>query len=519
MDRRHFLQHAVSAALAPYALSGLTNSLLGNTLSPLGILDNPDRTDRVLVVIQLNGGNDGLNMVIPNDQYSSYYNLRSNIAIPQNQLLSLNGSSTLHPAMTRMKELYDDGKLAVLSGVGYASQNFSHFRSMDIWNTASNSSEVLESGWLGRFLETEFDGYPIGYPNSSMIDPLAIQIGSSVSLSLQGDSSRPGLALTDPNTFFSLVSGTDTQNFTTVQNNQNGDMLGFVRQIQLESQAFSSQIKTASDKFANRYTYPSTGLANQLKIIARLIAGGLKTKVYFATIGGFDTHSDQVVSGSTSIGYHAGLLQQLSEAIHAFQNDLRMYGIEDKVVGMTYSEFGRRAISNASFGTDHGTSAPVFIFGKNVNPGVVGASTNLSLVSGGNLPLQFDFRSIYSSLMTQWFGSGQADLNTILLRNFSSLPIIKEGQALSMEVIRSHSLSRGDSYTYQIQCVTDDNSTAVGQVLVYDEVTGQNSTLSTDASGFVQYSTSVPWSKLSGRYYIRFGLPNGFFTAIEVIVP
>jgi hypothetical protein len=188
-------------------------------------------------------------------------------------------------------------------------------------------------------------------------------------------------------------------------------------------------VKDAADRAAEQLSYPSPNpLADQLKIVARLIAGGLKTRVYVVNLGGFDTHSAQVVSGNPLLGTHATLLQRLSDALLAFQNDLVHLSIEDRVIGMTFSEFGRRVFSNASVGTDHGTAAPMFIFGKHVNGvpnGIVGFNPRLDDLTNGNLKMQYDFRSVYASILSQWFGVGESDLRTILLRNFQTLPIIK----------------------------------------------------------------------------------------------
>lgn len=521
MKRRQFLQRVSPFIALPLVMGGSAVRAMARPFVP-DIYSQLAQSDRVLVIVQLSGGNDGLNTVIARDQYSAYMNLRSNIAIPEQAVLPLTNSTGLHPAMTGLKNLYDNGKLAVVQGVSYPSPNFSHFRATDIWNSASSSSEVLTDGWLGRYLEGEYDGYPAGYPNTSMPDPLAIQIGSVVSFALQGPDQGMALAIQNPDTFYSMVTGTDTSNFDSPPNTHFGELLAYTRQVQLESEAYAGRIKIASDKAPNRYTYPaSNSLATQLQTVARLIAGGLQTRIYVVSIGGFDTHADQVVASDHTIGAHATILQRLSDAIHAFQNDLRMYGMEDKVIGMTFSEFGRRAASNGSLGTDHGTAAPMFVFGKHVSPGVVGANPNLSDLSSGNLKMQIDFRQVYSSIMTGWFGIGQADMNAVMKRDFTYLPLFSTAQSLAMEVVKRHTLTRGQSYTYQIKALDEADAGTGAIITVIDEVASPvaQQVLAADGNGNVTYTVTVPANKPSGRYTIRFGLPTGFFTMIEVDVP
>lgn len=522
MKRRDFFKRVAPFIALPLAIGGSPVRALSRAVAPGGFYEQLAHSDKVLVIVQLNGGNDGINTVIARDQYSAYMSLRSNIALPEASVLPLSDATGLHPAMTGLKSLYDDGKLAVIQGVGYPSPNFSHFRATDIWNSASNSNEVLQSGWLGRYLESEYDDYPAGYPNAAMPDPLAIQIGSVVSLALQGTEVGLALAIQNPDTFYSLVSGTDITNFDTPPSTHYGELLSFTRQVQLESAAYAGQIKAASDRVRNRFTYPaSNSLGDQLRTVARLIAGGLKTKIYVVTIGGFDTHADQVVSSDHTIGAHAVLLQRLADAINAFQSDLRMYGIEDRVVGMTFSEFGRRAASNGSLGTDHGTSAPMFVFGSNVQPGIVGANPNLSDLTSGNLKLQIDFRQVYASIMTGWFGINKTDTDYVMKRNFAYLPLFSTARSLSMEVMKRHTLLRGQSYTYQLNTVAGDNTAAAAIINVVDEVAtpvGQH-IVTAGSDGIASYTTVVPADKPAGKYRIYFGLPEGYVTFVEVEVP
>lgn len=520
MKRRQFLQRVSPFIALPLVMGGAPIRAAARPFLSSDFYTQLARTDRVLVIVQMGGGNDGINTVLSRDQYSAYMNLRSNIAIPEEAVLPLTDETGLHPSMTGLKSLYDDGKLAVLQGVGYPSPNFSHFRATDIWNSASNSNEVLSEGWIGRFLEREYTDYPTGYPNELMPDPLAIQIGSIVTFALQGSEQGMGLAIQDPNTFYSMVSGTDTTNFDPPPATNFGELLAYTRQVQLESAAYAGRIKAASDRAPNRYGYATDSLARQLQTVARLIAGGLQTRIYVVSIGGFDTHADQVLASDHTRGAHATLLQRLSDALYSFQSDLRMYGIEDKVIGMTFSEFGRRAASNGSRGTDHGTAAPMFLFGKNVSPGVVGNNPNLSDLTGNNLKMQLDFRQVYTSVMSGWFGIGQDAMNYVMKRDFTCLPLFSTAQSLAMEVVQRNVVARGQSFTYQIRAVDEGNTGTEALIRVVDELATPvaQQMLTADSEGNVVYTATVPVDKPTGVYTISFGLPNGFFTLVEVEV-
>jgi uncharacterized protein (DUF1501 family) len=420
MKRRDFIKSVIPLTAVPFCLEGFPLAALAATGAAL---------DRVLVVIQLGGGNDGINTVIPLDQYAAYDNLRKNISIPQDRVLPLTDAAGLHPAMTGMKILYDNGKLCVVQGVSYPNPNFSHFRASDIWLTAADYNQDLNSGWLGRYLAYEWPGYPEGYPSLDMPDPPALQIGSVVSLGFQGPTQSTAITIQNPNTFYALVSGSSSGGQDDAPPTTAGLELAYVRRVADQSISYASRVKQAADKAQNRSAlYPTAGqnsLADQLKIVARLIAGGLKTRVYLVNLGGFDTHSNQVVAADKTTGTHATLLGKLAGAARAFVDDLELLGCDHRVIGMTFSEFGRRVASNASLGTDHGTAEPVILFGTMVRPGVVGATPNLLDLSGGNLKMQFDFRSVYASILGQWFGVDQVEMDATLLRGFPSLNLIQ----------------------------------------------------------------------------------------------
>ena len=411
MNRREFIARAVPATTLPFLLDGFAVKAFGRSPIIDALTSAAFSTDRILVLVQLVGGNDGLNTVIPLDRYSSLSAARSNILIPSNKVLALTAATGLHPAMTGLQSLYTSGKLLIVQSVSYPNPNFSHFRATDIWLTATDASVVGNSGWLGRYLDQDFPGYPGAYPTPAVPDPLAIQISSVVTPGLQGPAISMGLAVTNPNASYFLPGGSDTPPPTPA-----GHEITFIRQVAQATQTYTTSIKTAASKGKNLSTlYPAAGqnsLADQLKIVAQLIAGGLQSRIYVVSIGGFDTHSVQVTASDTTLGTHATLLGKLSAGITAFEDDLRLMGAQDRVLGMTFSEFGRRVVSNASGGTDHGWAEPVIMFGSKVNAGIMGTSPVIPATPdvNYNIPLQFDFRSVYSSVLKDWFGASPTEL-------------------------------------------------------------------------------------------------------------
>jgi len=425
MKRRQFLRNA--GVLLPSLVGGFSfrafsadSDMMRSLLMPV------TETDHVFVIIQLNGGNDGLNMVIPVEHFSNYANARQNIYIPEDKVLPLNDKAGLHPAMKGLQNLYKQGMLKVVQSVGYPQPSFSHFRATDIWMSGSDSKTVVNTGWAGRYLNYEYPNFPNGYPNNTMTDPLAIQIGSTTSLTLQGPAVNMGMSISNTSNFYNLINGIEDP----APNTPAGKELTYIRQIALLTQQYATVIKAAATRTVQQVSYPvNNSLGDQLKIVARLISGGLKTRIYMVGYGGFDTHSTQVDSTDTTTGTHANLLRNVSDAIKSFQDDLKFLGAEDRVVGMTFSEFGRRTKSNGSMGTDHGSAAPLFIFGKNVLGGVLGdtplvpANANVN----DNLPFQYDFRSVYSTILANWLCVNELDLQQIMLKNFQLLPLVNAG--------------------------------------------------------------------------------------------
>ncbi len=419
MKRRKFLQTSLAASL-PVVLNGMGLRVL--TRRSLFSLINPD-SDRVLVLIQLNGGNDGLNTVIPLDYYDQLANARPNLLLPQSSLLPLDDLRALHPAMSGLKALYDDAALTVVQSVGYPNQNRSHFRSTDIWTSGSASDQVVTTGWLGRWFQQDHPDFPDDYPNAEFPDPLAITMGSTVSATCQGTVANFSMAIADPTTVGGLFEGFDDE----VPDTPYGQELAFLRQSIAQTNAYADTIVNAANLGANTVDYPEDNpLARQLRNVALLISGGLRTKVYIVNIGGFDTHANQVEPDDPTQGVHAQLLQNLSDAIKYFYDDLKNQGLDSRVVGMTFSEFGRRIRANDSAGTDHGDAAPLLVFGTCLHPGFLGDNPEIPdqvEVSEG-VAMQYDFRNVYGSILMDWFELAEEDVKALLFDDFQYVPIL-----------------------------------------------------------------------------------------------
>jgi hypothetical protein len=425
MDRRNFLRGVSLATVGGLTVRGFSSPVL----APL--LNRAAAEDRVLVIIQLFGGNDGLNTVIPLDQYSLLSQFRSNVLIPSGQVLPLSGlpATGLHPAMTGMQALWNDGKLGIVQGVSYPSPNYSHFRATDIWETGSDSNVVLQSGWAGRYLHYEYPNFPVGFPNTDMPDPLAIRIGGPVNLALQNLGVNMAVAINNTDDPLNL---TGSVYIDPVTGACSGSKLDFVRTVQRQTDLYGDVINAAAQPGCNLSTlYPSGNqpgaeLAQALKIVAQLICGGLKTRIYWVSETGFDTHAQQTDSVDHSIGAHANLLRGVSDSIRAFQDDVQLLGISERVMGLTFSEFGRRIYSNGSGGTDHGSALPMFVFGDKVIPGMLGTNPVIDPNStpGTNLAMQYDFRSVYASVLKDWFCLEQNEVDQVLLNTFQPLSLI-----------------------------------------------------------------------------------------------
>ncbi|MEO1257835.1 MAG: DUF1501 domain-containing protein [Bacteroidota bacterium] len=431
MKRRKFIQSAglsVPLMVNGMNLRAMPKSSIFSAIS--------SENDKVLVLIQLNGGNDGLATITPLDQYDKLANVRGNILIPQGSLLDVGSDNAFHPSMTGLKSQFDDGRMSVVQSVGYPNQNRSHFRSTDIWTSGSPADQQWTTGWLGRYLQEGAPDYPAGYPNSDCPDPFAITMGSLVSETCQGTAINYSLAINDP---FSLNPLLDLEGSVPPMTPY-GDELTFLRDSIEQTNAYGEVISNAASSASNMVTYPgldANPLANQLKNVALMIAGGLQTKVYVVSIGGFDTHANQI-GDSPSVGVHANLLSQLSQAVDTFQRDLVLLGLDQRVLTMTFSEFGRRIRSNDSLGTDHGDAAPLMLFGSCIAPGFIGDNPEIPVNPGVQdaIAMQYDFRNVYGSVLMDWFEVAEDDVKNLLFADFNHLPIIEGCEATSTENVK-----------------------------------------------------------------------------------
>jgi uncharacterized protein (DUF1501 family) len=390
--------------------------------------------DRILVVVQLSGGNDGLNTVVP-FRDDSYRRVRPSIALREGEVQELSrhgaagaGEVGLHPALSSVRELYDEGLVAIAQGVGYPNPNRSHFKSMDIWHTADTSG--TGTGWLGRYVDSQCCGFGAGEsgrkPDAGVEQAGApIAIGRTAPLALQGSVVKP-VAFESPELFTWLGDGVhpalsapyrDLAARKPEGEHDHDTTAAFLMRTAMDAQVSSEQIRRAVSQ-RPLVSYPNSGLAQQLSMIGSMIRSGLSTRVYYCSHGSFDTHAGQ---GGAN-GRHAQLLTQWGEAVRAFYADLKAQGNDTRVLTMSFSEFGRRVGQNASGGTDHGTAAPMFLFGPMVKPGVWNDHPSLSDLDEGDLKYSVDFRSVYANVLDDWL---RADAEKVLEERFRATKIIR----------------------------------------------------------------------------------------------
>jgi uncharacterized protein (DUF1501 family) len=452
MKRRNFIRNVAYGSAAGLTLGGVPlNLLAGNPALKRMAADSVN--DKVLVFIQMHGGNDGLNTLIPISQYDEYYNLRPNIAIRHTGTRSYlevdntvdeNARVGLHPEMLAFKEMYDQEKVAIIQNVGYPDMNLSHFRGRDVVFMGTDESQTnnYQSGWMGRYLDNIYPGYPDAFPSATMLDPIGIELSGTLSLAFHRENGIPiGLNIGSPEQFYQLINSVGVNPPIAFPDSHAGDELRYIMEFEKKSNQYAGRLKEVYDAGSNStveypevYPYASpiraNNLSSQLKLIARLIKGGVKTKIFLCRIGGFDTHGEQVDEHDPSLGLHAALLHNLSGAVKAFYDDLANLQIDDKVLSLTFTEFGRRAKSNDSYGTDHGTATPVFVFGTQLNNGIYGVNPLLDAATmaanRNNLVYNIDYRQIYTSVIQDWF---EGDNEALIQTGFSDwvndrLPIV-----------------------------------------------------------------------------------------------
>lgn len=429
MNRRNFFKTAAPLGIMPLMTSGLPIRSMSAT-SPYWL--NPcNVTDRSVVVIYLNGGNDIFNTTVPLNQFSDYASFRPDIYIPQNQLITLdntlptNQQLGLHPSLSGLKSLYDDGLMSVVQGVGYNLPNRSHFKALDNWLTGSGSGENYDSGWLGRFFQDRYPSYN-GAPFTGESDPLGLLLNSMNGTGFHTNEEHSyeiAMSGRDNAGFYSIISSVAGDPILNMPTSEFGDMLSYIEGVGNSLNVYSQRINTTfnNGSNSNTVTYANNRLSDQLKTVARLLSGGSRTKVFMATIGGFDTHVNQVDPGSANTGDHTILLDRVSSSIKVFQDDLKAQGLDDNVLTVVFSEFGRKIVQNGSFGVDHGTLSSMFVIGKGVEGGVIGTNQDLNNQdnrgSADQSQTQYDYRQVYSTVLQDWLGAKNTSVDNVFSAN------------------------------------------------------------------------------------------------------
>jgi uncharacterized protein (DUF1501 family) len=399
MKRRDFLQRSVfttaGSLMIPQFLKAYENQLMGQ--KPF--------TDKTLVIVQLSGGNDGLNTVVPyrND---IYYRERPSISIKRENVLQLNDEIGLNPALEKLKGLYDKGLVSIINNVGYPNPDRSHFRSMDIWQTGSGSDQYLSTGWVGRYLDAQCT-------TKNCLPHQALEIDDTLSLVMKGTKVN-GLSLQNPEKLYKQTQSAFVKNIANTSPADDHDSVAYLYKTLAETVSSAEYVHNKAKVSKSRMMYPTTELGKSFKTIAELITSGVSTSVYYLSLSGFDTHIRQNDQQDR-------LLRQYSEAISTFVNDLQANSRLDDVMILTFSEFGRRVKQNASNGTDHGTANNVFLIGgpKRTRP-ILNEAPDLTDLDNGDLKYKLDFRQIYATLLEDWL---KTDSNQILSHDFQKLKL------------------------------------------------------------------------------------------------
>lgn len=406
-SRRSFLKNlglvgGASMTLGSMPLLSAASSSLASALTNLN-------NDRVLVLIRLKGGNDGLNTIIPTFDYDTYANKRPDIRIGESDIRQLGSRFGMPKLMDDLYPLWQDGKMKVVNSVGYDNQNLSHFRSFDIWDSASDHDEFITSGWLGRYIVNNNPDYQTNPPET----PPAVQIGSIGSLTFN-DTEQVNLsvAVSQPEELAEIAENGQLHPLTGLPDCYYGEQLGFLRLVTNNTFKYAEVIGEAYQAGKNNVTYTGR-LGEQLALVARLIKGNLGTKVFMVSIGGFDTHANQP-------NVHADLLTDIAKGVSDFFADLQSANMDENVLCATFSEFGRRIEQNSSMGTDHGAAAPMMLFGGGLNGnGVLGKDPDmLDVDRAGNLKYDTDFRQVYATLLENWLCVDPMVVDGVLGRSF-----------------------------------------------------------------------------------------------------
>ena len=394
-QRRTFLKASALISMSPL-VPGFIDRTAGG--------DEPDVDKPIIVVVEMNGGNDGLNTVIPYGQ-RGYRKVRPTIRIDKDRLLGIDDEVGLNPAMVGFKELYDDGKLAIVNSVGYPNPNRSHFESMAIWHSADlKGTRANGNGWLGQYLDEsapaeriDLDGWYVG---AGTVPPALVNRRSQIA----------SVERLQELQFRSLKTAKRASQL----GNGSSDISSFVSRCMTNSFASAEHLESLMKSKTTDVRFPATALGKKLSIVSRLIRSGAGSRTYYTIQAGYDTHASQ-------LGSHANLLGELSSSIKAFMDDLKQAKLDQQVVVLAFSEFGRRVEENQSQGTDHGTAGPVFIAGTKVNGGLYGEVPNLSDLEQGDLKVKLDFRQVYGTLLEKWL---KVESDKVLKKKYESLEFI-----------------------------------------------------------------------------------------------
>lgn len=387
-DRRTFLKQSLAGSAAISLSGAIPGFLLGAARESEKVA-----SEKILVVVQLSGGNDGLNTVVPYGD-DEYYKNRFTLAIGKGSVLKIDDHVGFHPALGGFQELMQNNQIAVVQGVGYPNPNRSHFESMDLWHTAHRITESNRIGWLGRTIDIHLTDN----------DLPALHLGDGLQPLALRNEKKPAPSIQSIDNFrLNIFNDKTTRKRLTplIREARTGgnDLLSYIHESANVALETSHRIENVARNANNSFGYPPTTLGRNLGVIARLIGSGLSTRIYYTTLDGFDTHSNQAES-------HQGLLNNLSSSIAAFVKELKSQGDDDRVALVSFSEFGRRVRENASRGTDHGTAAPLFVVGSKVKPGLIGKhpSLNPDQLVDGDLRFKIDYRRVYAELLENWLG-------------------------------------------------------------------------------------------------------------------
>lgn len=409
-SRRSFLRNVGITSGMSMLLGKL--SLTASAASPLSTALNNAETDRVLVLIRLKGGNDGLNTIIPLYDFSTYRNLRPTIGLKENQITKINDAIGVHKVMDPLTPFWNEGQMKIVQSVGYPDQNLSHFRSSDLWASAQDDQTFDGSGWYGRYIENQFPDFLSNPPEI----PPAIQIGGSANVAFNNkEMTNLAISVQNPEEIAEIAETGQLYSTANLPECYYGEQVGFVRAV-ANNTFFYAGILSETYKSAKNEVEYSGELGAQLATVARLIKGNLGTKLYMVSIDGFDTHANQLDN-------HAALLSEVSTAINDFYNDLSKGGRSQDVLCTTLSEFGRRIEENGSNGTDHGAAAPLMLFGAGLNGnGFIGKQPDLKDVDEvGNLKFDTDFRSVYATLLESWLCVDSSVVDEVMGQSFSRI--------------------------------------------------------------------------------------------------